>query len=174
MGRKAVRQAVQSFIQTAKITYVGTVYPSRPFILPEAAYTQMMNGQAIQQSSNGSACVVVVHLVQDKRLRRADTGRGAVNDTDIHQVVLELFFANAAGTALNAQSDYDVVVDGLMQAIRNNPLLAAPTVIWSAGEFAAGVVHDQGEPYTSTDGLTLLINSAMRFEAWEWDAYTIT
>lgn len=172
MGRAAVRTAVQAAITAANITYVGTVYPARPTILQEEDYYQKLNGEAIAASSGGSACVVVVHLVSDKRERRALVGRNAVNDTNIHQVVLELFFACESGTALRAQADYDSIVDALFVEIRNNPLLSAPTVVWSAGEYQAGVVHDQGEAYSDDEGLTVLINSTVRFEVWEWVAGT--
>lgn len=149
--------------------FLGTVYPARPTILDEDAYVQTLSGLAIEESANGSACVAVVNIPRDKRMRRADTGRGAVQDSNIHEIALELFFASSCGDAVLAQTDYDQVVDALIIAIRENPV---PGTVWSAGEFQAGVVHDQDSPYTNADGLTILISGVVRFEAWEWIAGT--
>lgn len=174
MGRAAVRKAVATALTTAKITYVGTVYPARPVILEEQDYIQTMNGEAVALSAAGSSAVLVVNIPTDKRQRRADTGRGAVQDTDIHDVAIEIFFASTPSSSLAqdagvaAQQDYDAIVDSLTVYIRNNPTLGTPTTVWSAGEYAAGVAHTQTEPYTSADGLTVLINGTVRAEVWEW------
>lgn len=169
MGRLQVRQAVAAAITAAKINYVGTVYEARPTILQESDYAGLMFNAA---SANGSAAVVVVNITDDKRQRKADTGRGAVNDTNIHSVVLELFFSSTSGDAVAAQLDYDAIVDALIVLIRNNPTMSAPSTVWSAGEFTEGVTHSQGEPYTSEDGLTILIPGVVKFQAWEWLAGT--
>lgn len=168
MGRAAVRAAVASAIQNAGITYVGTVFPARPTIVQEADYVQTLQGQAVQESVNGSACVIVVNIPSNKRMRRTLAGRGWVDDTNINQVILELFFASTAGDAVNAQEDYDTVVDALFAEIRGNPTMSAPDAVWSAGEYTAGVVHDQALPESSDDGLTVFIIGTVRFEAWEW------
>lgn len=165
MGRAAVRSAIQSYLQGAQIPYLGSVYPARPAILPEDAYTATMSGQAIAQSANGSSCVAVVNIVSDRRVRRAAVGRGSVDDTNVHDVVVELFFASSSGEGITAQQDYDTVVDALIVAIRDN---ATPGGLWSVGEFTAGVVHEQSEPFQSDDGMTVSIAGLLRFEAWEW------
>ena len=170
MGRAAVRQATAAALTTAGIPYVGAVYPARPTILQEEDYVQTLNGQAISASKNGSACVVVVNLTEDQRQLQAFTGFAGVNDTNIHQVCLEMFFACTAGTAVLAQQDYDTVVDALFVAIRNNPTLSAPAAIWAAGVYEGGVKHAQEEPYTPDTGLTVLINGTVRFAAYEWVA----
>lgn len=168
MGRLQVRLAVQAAIQGAGVPYLGTVYPARPTIVSEYDYIQTMSGQAVAASDNGSACVAVVNIPSDRRVRQADVGRGAVQDLDIHQIALELFFASTGAKAVAAQEDYDSIVDAITVFVRNNATLGDPTVVWSAGEFTAGVAHEQGEPYTSEDGLTILINGVIRFEADEW------
>jgi hypothetical protein len=175
MGRLAVRTAVANALTAADITYVGTVYPARPVILEEQDYVQTMSGEAIALSPDGSSAVLVVNLPgMDKRERRAFVGRPAVNDTNIIPVAVEIFFASTPGYALtqaagiSAQEDYDAIVDALVVYIRHNPVMSAPTVVWSAGEYTAGVTHAQEQPYTSTDGLTVLINGTVRFEAWQW------
>ena len=170
MGRAAVRQAVATAVQNAAIPYVGTVYPARPTIIQEPDYIQTLQGQAIQESVNGSACVIVVDIPSDHRQLRAFTGRIGVEDTNIHALVLELFFASTGGDAMAAQQDYDTIIDGLFALIRNNPTLSAPSTIWSAGEYREGVQHAQSEPESSADGLTILINGAVRFSAYEWVA----
>lgn len=164
MGRAAVRSAIQTYLQGAAVPYLGSVYPARPLVLPEDAYTETMTGQAIAQSTSGSSCVAVVNIPSDRRVRRADVGRGPVADTNVHDVALELYFASSSD-GVPAQQDYDTVVDALVVAIRANP---TPGQIWSVGEFAAGVAHEQSSPYQSEDGLTVLISGLLRFEAWEF------
>jgi hypothetical protein len=170
VGRAAVRAALQSYLQDAGIPYLGTVFAARPVIIEEQDYNETLSGMAVAQSPSGSSCVAVVNLPHDKRERRADTGRGAVNDTDIHDIVLELFFASSSGDAIAAQQDYDEVVDALIVAIRANATPGGSAVIWSEGEYAFGVVHDQEEPYSTADGLSILINGVLRMQAWEWIA----
>lgn len=173
MGRVAVRQAVTETITAAAIDYVGTVFPARPVIAEEQDYSQTLSGMAVEQSAYGSSCLVVVNMPgRDKRMRRTLTGRGHVDDTNIHPIVLELFFASTSGEGIPAQQDYDSIVDALFVTIRNNPVMSAPDTVWSAGEYTAGVTHDQEQPYSSDDGLTILINGVIRFEAWEWIAGT--
>lgn len=168
MGRAAVRIAVQEYLQGLGVNYLGTVYPARPTILQEADYEQTMAGMAVAASLNGSACVAVVNIPSDLRQRQSDTGRGAVDDWNIHDIALELFFASTGGDAVTAQEDYDSIVDALFVGIRENPTPGGSAVVWSAGEFRAGVGHDQTSPYTSIDGLTILINGVIRFQAYEW------
>ena len=172
MGRAQVRTAVTSYLQGASLSYVGTIYAARPVIVEESAYTQDMNGRAIAQSANGSSAVLVVNIPSDKRQRQADTGRGAVNDSEIHRMALEVWFASGSGDGVKAQEDYDAVIDSIVVALRANPVAADGTVVWSMGEFRAGVEHEQTQPYTSADGMTVLINGTIRFEAWEWLAGT--
>jgi transcriptional regulator of met regulon len=178
-GRAAVRAAVTSYFQNAGISFVGTVFPARSYI-NETDYEQNMMGTVVA-SATGSACVLVVNILDDDRTRRADTGRGAQNDSEVHTVFLELFFANTGGDPIASQQDYDTIVDEIIQAIRNDPTLAAPTVIWSAGENpglsgapSAGIRHAQKEPYTSADGMTVCIPGIVQFEAWEWIAGPVT
>ena len=174
MGRAEVRLAYQQAISEAGIIYVGTVFPARPEILQEQAYTQSMNGQAIQESVNGSACVIVVNIPSDIRTRYADVGRGALADWNKHIVALELFFASTGGKGIAAQLDYDQIVDALVSFIRENPTMSAPETVWSAGEFTFGVRHEQSQAYTSEDGLTILINGVIRTEAWEQNVGSFT
>lgn len=174
MGRKQVRLAVTNAVQNGNITYVGTVFPARPEIIQDAAYTQAMNGQAIQESENGSACVIVVNIPSDIETRYADVGRDALADWDKHILMLELFFASMSGEGIPAQLDYDDIVDALTLFIRRNPTMSAPETVWSAGEYTYGVRHEQSEAYTSEDGTAILINGLIRFEAWEQIIGTFT
>jgi len=125
-----------------------------------------MSGMAIETSDAGSCCMIVVNMPRDKRRRIAVQGRGSVDDMNKHSIVLELFFACTSGKGLSAQDDYDSIVDALFIAIRANPTPGGSAVVWSAGEFDAGVAHDQSQPYTDDDGLTILINGGIKYEAW--------
>jgi len=166
MGQGAVRAAVQSALQNAALPYVGTIFPTRSYINEEDY--EINAAQFYTQSINQSGCVVVVNLPgPDRRNLFALTGRQSVNDFNIHPVVLELFFASRFGDPVLAQNDYDTVVDAIVPFIRNNPTLSAPNTIWSAGEYQAGVQHEQSSPFTLEDGMTVFINGIIRFEAWE-------
>jgi hypothetical protein len=169
MSRLSMREAITAFLQAANIEFVGIVYPARPEIVPEQAYEENRLAEAAA-SEAGSSAVLVVNLTADNRQRRADSGRGAVNDSRIYKVLIELFFACTSGEAVKAQEDYDVIVDGIVNAIRSNATLGAPGTVWSAGEYTTGVDHQQGEPYTDSDGLVVFIPGHVSFESWEWIA----
>lgn len=186
MGRLQVRQAVTAAIQAAKIPYVGVVYPARPVIASEQSYYHAMNGEAIEASDNGSVCIMVINIAKDSRTRKAAVGRDAVNDAWVHPIIVELFFAST-GTGelggpqqgIGAQLDYDSIVDNLTDFVRANATMGTPGLVnsgvWSAGEFKAGVQHQQSAAFTLDDeGMTVCIWGNVRFEAWEWIAGDIT
>jgi hypothetical protein len=168
MGRVAVRSAVAAYLTNAALPFVGTVYPARPVVLSESAYEQTMIGEAVALTQGGSSAVLVVNIPSDERSRRADTGRGAVNDTRIHQVALELWFASMAGDGIRAQSDYDGIVDAIVVLIRADATMGG--LVWSAGEYTAGIHHEHAAPYTDADGTVVQIPGVIRFEVWEWAA----
>ena len=176
MSRAGVREAIASYLNLQQIDYVGQVYPARPIILSEQDYENRMLNGAVSQitSANGSGCVLVVNLTEDDRQRRADTGRGAVNDSIIHSVVVELWFAcnGDPENGANAQADYDNIVDGIFYAIRADATLGtggqSPGSIWSAGEYAPFIRHQQSAPYTQNEGLTVFIRGHVSFGAWVW------
>jgi hypothetical protein len=191
-GRGPARAAIVSTITAAAapgatpiaVPYVGTVFPARPTILQEADYFQSMTGVAIQQSVGGSAAALVVNLPgKDHRERMTLTGRGHVDDLDKIRVVLEVWFACSPGLGqmttpgpgvdpgIQAQEDYDSIVDALRVLIRNTPDLSAPDSIWSSGEYRAGVDHEQGQPFTP-DGMSIVIIGSITWEVWQWIAGT--
>ena len=167
MGRVDVRAATAEYFSRAALENVGTVYSARPEIIDEADYETNRFAEAVA-SANGSSAVLVVNIPSDKRQRRADSGRGAVNDSQIFKIVMEVFFANVGGDAVTAQSDYDGIIDSMTTLIRANATLNAPAAIWSAGEYEQGISHEQGEPFNDADGLAVFISGAVRFDAWEW------
>ena len=75
-------------------------------------------------------------------------------------------------SGIKGQDDYDVVIDEIFELVRANPTMGGP--VWSAGELDAGVTHDQDVPFRDADGLTVFIHGAVKFEAWEWIAGTIS
>lgn len=176
MGRVQVREAAQQALAAGELPYVGTVFPARPGIITEQDYEIARSAYAADrmaeaaQSRHGSNAILVVNIVSDRRQRRALTGRGAVNDTRIHQIALEVYFANPAGEAVAAQTDYDTTIDAIVKLVRDNPTLSAPATVWSSGEYGGGVEHEQAMPYQGEDGSTVLISGILRFEAWEWIA----
>jgi len=170
VGRATVRAAVASLLSNGAVPYVGQVYPARPVIMQEQDYEFYMVGQAAVyvSSTNGSAAVLVVNIPQSERQRRADTGRGAVNDSAIHDIVLEVFFASVGGEGIAAQADHDTITDAIVTLVRSSPTLA--NRVWSSGEFDAGVRVDEGEPYTDEAGLTVFIPTTIHWQVYEWDA----
>lgn len=171
MGQAAVRSAIQSALEAQSFPLVGTVYAARAYI-GEEDY-EMNASQAYVENLNGSGCVLVVNLPgPDKRERMTLTGRGAVDDTNVHRAVLELFFASTGGEPVQAQQDYDSVVDAIVIYIRGNPNLTAPDTVWSSGEYKAGVVHRASAPFTDPDGMTVFIYGTIEWEVWEWIAGT--
>jgi hypothetical protein len=172
MGRAAVRAAIQAALTKAgvagTIPHLGTVYAARAYIA--GTDFEFNQARASIVSPQGSSCVAVVNIPSNKRERRALVGRSAVNDTNIHHVQVELYFANISGTPVVAQQEYDQVVDGMFVEIRNNPNLSATTTVWSAGEYTAGVTHTQSAPDVAADGMTVFIYGVVSFEAWEWVA----
>jgi len=167
MGRAATRQAITSYIESLNLPFVGTVYPSRPMIVPEDAYDVSMAGQVVT-SPNGSSAIVVVHLPEDKRSRDPLTGYGFVEDKDVHAVILETWMGNVSGNAITAQADHDLFIDSLVMGLRGDPNLGNPQVIWAAGEFEKGVQVSQGEPYQQPDGTAMIFPCHIHFDAWEW------
>lgn len=166
MGQGSVRAAITTTLTNAQFPYVGTVFPTRAYINEEDY--EVNATKFYTQSINQSGCVIVVNLAgPDRRNRLSLTGRGYVNDFNIHPIALELFFASRSGDPIAAQTDYDTIVDSIVPYIRNNPTLSAPSIIWSAGEYQAGVEHEQSSPFTLEDGMTVFINGVIRFEAWE-------
>jgi hypothetical protein len=109
-----------------------------------------------------------------------DTGRGAVGDLVVHQVLLEIFFACPQGTngalpagydpAIQAQLDYDEVMQSIFVAIRRNATPGGGQVVWSFGEFTAGLQHQQLLPFTAAQGMAVIIIGQIQVEAWEWVA----
>lgn len=167
MGRQAVRTSVAEYFANANLRFVGTVFPARPEITNEQDYETNRLKEAVP-SENGSSAVLVVNIPTDDRQRKADTGRGAVNDTWIHKIAMEVFFASTGGAAVKAQEDYDAIVDSMADLVRANAVLGAPGTVWSAGEYEHGIQHKQGAPFTDEDGMTIFISGEVAFEAWEW------
>jgi hypothetical protein len=168
MGRLEVREAVAAYFAEAELPFVGKVFPARPTIMEEDAYQTSMLGEAVM-SANGSSAVLVVNITDDTRQRRALAGRGAVNDSWLHKMHMEVFFGSTGGEAEIAQKDYDTIVDGMVNLIRANATLNS-TQIWSAGEYDIGIEHKQGAPFTGADGLTICIIGDVLFDAYEWIA----
>lgn len=168
-NRKAMRAAVANYLANGKLPFVGTVYEARPEVVSESDYeTNRFN--EIVQSETGSGTVLVVNITDDKRKRVADTGRGAVQDSHIYKVAVELWFANVSGEGIPAQLDYDDVSSAIINLIRADATLNAQGVVWSAGEYETGIEHVQFEPHTNEDGTTILIAGNIRFDAWQWIA----
>jgi len=167
MGRVAVRQVVAAYLENLNLLHVGTVFPARPLIVTEEDYDLTMAG-FITTSSNGSSAVLVVNIPDSKRTVEALTGRAGLEDKDIHSVVLELFLANTAGDAMGAQADHDAIVDAINAGVRGDPTLGAPSVVFSAGEFDAGIQVTQREPFTTLDGTTIVMPALIEFDVWEW------
>ena len=168
MGRAVVRTAVAEYFANAGIPHVGKVHAARPSILQEQDYEASLFSEAVA-TEHGSSAVLVINIPSDERRRRADTGRGAVNDQVTHKIMVEVFFSSTGGAAVAAQEDYDQIIDSMVNLIRANAQLDS-SAIWSAGEYDAGITHQQGEPFTDADGPNVFIFGVVAFDAMEWVA----
>lgn len=167
MSRLTIRTAVAACFANAAIPHVGKVYAARPEIVAEQDYETNRLEEAVETAA-GSSAVLVVNIPSDDRKRRADTGRGAVNDSHIYKIAMEVFFASTGGGAVVAQEDYDSVIDEMIKLIRHDATLGAPSTVWSAGEYEAGIQHQQSAPFNDADGLTVFISGAVQFDCYEW------
>jgi hypothetical protein len=166
MGRVAIRAAAQAYLTAANIPFVGTVYRARPTLVDESNYENTMLNQAT--NPNQSSAVLVINLPEDQRERRSFSGRAFVDDSNIHDIVVEVFFASRTGDALAAQDDADTLLDALAIAVRADPTLGNPNIVWSAGEYQKGVHTSVHAAFVGPDGLTNFIIATVRFDAWEW------
>ena len=170
MSRVSARAGITAYFTAGAaagdLPYVGTIYPARPVVMNEQAYTQTLLGEAVAQTTGGSSAVLVVNLPTTRRQRRADTGRGATNDTEIHEAVIEVFFACSSGQGLVAQQDYDEIIDSMITLIRADATFGGTA--WSAAEYAAGIDHHQDPPFTLADGSTVAIVGTVDFQFWIW------
>lgn len=172
MSRVGVRNAIASYLNAAEVDYVGVVNAERNYINEQDYEQRILNDEITPvSSSTGSGCVLIVNITADRRKRMTLTGRGSVNDMNIHSVALELWFKNTAGDPVGGQQDYDSIVDGIFEAIRADPTLGtggqSPGSIWQAGETEVGIDHHQTAARTPATGMGLLITGAVLFEAWE-------
>lgn len=172
MGRLEVRQAIQAQIQNGQIPMVGTVYAARAYVSEEDYEVNAFG--FYMPNVHGSSAVIVVDLPgEDDRRRITVQPKTAVFDFNVHPVILEIFFASRSGGVgdqlVQAQLDYDAIVDALTILIRKDPNMGAPATIWQAGEAKMFVKHRQGEPFTTDDWTTTFIYGNVRFEAWEAD-----
>lgn len=176
MGRASVRSAIQTYLVNQNLPFVGKIFLARPFLVAEDDYDQQMANWAVSQvtpaGDTRSSCVLVIHIPDTQRSRVSLSGRAYVDDTNVHNVVLECLFANQSGDGETTQTDHDTLMDAISLAIRADPLLGMPGTIWSAGEFQQGVHTTQHEPFWSPDGLTEFIIALVRFDTWEWLAGT--
>lgn len=177
MGRTIVRSVVTTYLQNQNFTNVGTIYPARPIIVDDADYDAAMSSWLWEQQGlpdTGSAAVLIVNLPDDHRAREAITGRTGVNDTDRHEVVLEVFFANVGGgtatvpQGIVAQNDHDALIDSIVVALRADWSLGNPQQIFSSGEFQRGVDVSQGEPFTEENSTVIFIVATIHFDVYEW------
>lgn len=171
MGRAAIRTALTTYMTAAKIPFVGTVYRARPFIVNDEDYEVSMAAgtEQLVGTPEGSGAVLIVHLPNSGRERMTITGRAFVDDKQIHDVTLEILFANNGGDAVVAQDDHDTITDAITVALRADPLLGAPGVVWSSGEFRP-IKVEQHEPYCTSESTTVFIPATVSFQVWEWIA----
>jgi hypothetical protein len=171
MGRAAVRQVLTQYLTDAKIPFVGKVYSARPFIVDEDDYEVSIAAGTTELVGNttGTGAVLICHLPDSNRERVTMTGRKFVDDKTIHDVVLELLFANNGGDAVVAQDDHDTICDAITVALRADPLLGNPQVVWSSGEFRP-IKVEQHEPYCTSESTTVFIPTTLTFQVWEWIA----
>jgi len=168
--RANVREAAVEYLQNANLPFVGTVFAARPEVVDEEDYERSLSGAVSQYvtSQSGSAAVLIVNVPSSDRKRETLTGLSHVEDTDTHELVLELVLANTAGEAVEAQQDHDTVCDAIVASIRADPLLGTGLSgrVFPAG--SAQVQVTQSMPFTGADGTTVFILAVIRTDVIEW------
>ena len=104
-----------------------------------------------------------------------------VSENEIRRVVTEnslatvdevTNFCKAGGGCGMCRDDIQTIIDAIRVVIRNNPDLSAPDTVCSSGEYRAGVNHEMSQPFTSEDGMTIIVVGTIRWEVWQWIAGT--
>lgn len=135
MSRKAVRTAVQQYLQGAGITRLGKVFSHPPKWTNETDFT--LNGYPGQ----GSGAVIYIHLRRQSEFRMALGGATSGMKMRPYKCVLICLLNSKKPHAEDCDSDNDDFLDSLTSAIQANRNAGNPAAVfqWGEGDTLYGV-----------------------------------
>lgn len=135
MGRKTVRAAIQTYLQNAGISYLGTVFAHAPKWTEESDFT--LNGFPGQ----GSGVVIYIHLRHQSEFRAALGGATSGTKFRPHKCVLICLMNSKKKTAEECDADNDTFIDALVSTIEANRNAGDPSAVfqWGEGDSLYGV-----------------------------------
>jgi hypothetical protein len=174
-GRYSTRSAVSTFLENAIGTllpsYVTQVYAGRAYV-KEQDYVGFVS--TVSPNPNGSSAVLCVVLPsEDNQTNWTLTGVTSVNNELVVPVDIEIYFSSNAEGSINptglpgivqAQYDYDFLVDSLRDLIALNPNFGS-SAIWMSGKDAFGIKHSCSEPWSPPESPWVYITGVVQFQA---------
>lgn len=145
---------VASYISTANIPGIGTVFASPPKI------SRSSDALANVPPGTTSGSVVYVEILDSSEVRVAFGGPIAGKKLITHSLRLHLLFRSRQGKAEAAMDDHDDIVEALLNLLRGDRTLgttgASPFPIFQNGEGDKGITVATGMPKESGSGSTIV------------------
>ena len=164
MGRKVVREAVQSWVASAQINTLNQVFTSFPKRID--FQTNSFPGQ-----NSRAAAVVFIESEDEQRIAIGGVGDMPVGEgfgikrVD-YSIALQIFHHSLQRNAQDAMDDFDELIDAVKTRLRQGQHTLGetnPNLIWQAAEPSISVQY--GEPLTNEGGAT---------ETWCAIRFTVT
>jgi hypothetical protein len=164
MGRKVVREAVQSWIASAQIDTLNQTFPS----FPKRIDFQV---NSFPGQNSRAAAVVFIESEDEQRIAIGGVGNMPVGEgfgikrVD-YAIALQIFHHSLQRNAEDAMDDFDKLVDAVKTRLRQGQHTLGvenPNLIWQAAEPSISVQY--GEPLTNEGGAT---------ETWCAIRFTVT
>jgi len=164
MGRKVVREAVQSWIASAQINTLNQTFTSFPKRID--FQTNSFPGQ-----NSRAAAVVFIESEDEQRIAIGGVGDMPVGEgfgikrVD-YSIALQIFHHSLQRNAEDAMDDFDKLIDAVKTRLRQGQHTLGetnPNLIWQAAEPSISVQY--GEPLTNEGGAT---------ETWCAIRFTVT
>lgn len=163
MSRKLVRHATADWFEAAQIPGLDHVYPGKPLEILWADYAT---------GSSAHMCQAYVLIDRRPEVRLAGgspggNGQAPNGQKEIHsQVRVTVWFRSTDPDWLEAQDEFDDIVEAMIHQLRVTRTLGRPDVILSAGEFSAGIVQQNEEP-DADEGGVMFAGCTISFQATE-------
>lgn len=135
MSRQAVRAAIQQYLSTSDISYVGTVFSHPPKWTNETDF--VANGYPGQ----GSGVVIYIHLRHQSEFRFALGGATSGMKMRMYKCTLICLMNSKKTNAEDCDADNDTFLDSLVAAIQANRNAGSPAAVfqWGEGDTLYGV-----------------------------------
>jgi hypothetical protein len=145
---------VASYISTANISGIGTVFASPPKI------SRSSDALANVPAGTPSGSVVYVEILESQEVRVAVGGPTAGKKIITHSLRLHLLFRSRQAKAEAAMDDHDDIIEALLELLRADRTMgstgASPFPIFQNGEGDKGITVATGMPKESGTGTTII------------------